>query len=246
MRSPPPSLIPLARRALAVAKLRRSFIAAVVAVSLGGAILGAVEPLVLKATLDRIAGRRLDAILGVLVGVLAALQAGKAGINAWLAGRTWDVRADMEFGLRRELAERFETLPLSSYDREGTGGLLFAIQESVPVSVGAFAEILFKVVPSACYLAAALVAMTQLHLGMAAVVLAFAPVPTVAGVMAARRQRERQRKVYPLQAAPRAPPTGPGPRFDRRDRRRRRDRGVASPPDRGGPAGGRALQRHRA
>jgi ATP-binding cassette subfamily B protein len=187
------SLLPLARRAVAVAQLRRSFVAAVVAVSLAGAVVAALEPLVLKVALDRIATRHVDTALAALVAALATILVAKGAITAWLAGRTWDVRADMELGLRRQLAERFETLPLSSYDREGTGGLLFAIQESVPISVGAFAEILFKVLPSACYLVVALVAMTQLHLGMAAVVLAFAPIPALVGIRAAKRHREKHR-----------------------------------------------------
>ena len=193
MQPQPLSLLPLARRAIQVAKLRRSFVVAVVSFSLAAAILAAVEPLIIKVALDRIAGRHLGTPLLGLIALLTAVLAGKAGVTAWLAGRTWDVRSDMELGLRRELAERFETLPLSSYDREGTGGLLFAIQESVPIAVAAFAEILFKVLPSACYLGVALVAMIHLHLGMAAIVLAFAPVPAVVGVIAARRHHERQR-----------------------------------------------------
>ena len=164
--------------------------------ALATAALSVTEPLLLRGALDRLTARGADRVFVGLAGALVAILALRGAANAWMGGHTWDVRAKLEYELRAALGHKLTTLPLEHYEREGAGGLLFAIQEAVPTTVAAFAEVAFKLLPAAAYLLLAMAAMARLDLGLMAVVLLFAPVPAIVGIIAARAQRARQRVLH--------------------------------------------------
>ena len=186
----------LALRAFRLANPSAGLIVGVTFVALAVAVLSVSEPLLLRGALDHLSTGGADARFAGLAAVLVAILALKGGANAWLGGHSWDVRAKLEYELRSALSQKFTQLPLAHYEREGVGGLLYAIQESVPITVAAFAEITFRLLPAAAYLVLAVAAMWRLDLRLMLVVLLFAPLPAVVGVLASRAQRARQRALH--------------------------------------------------
>ena len=190
------SAFALALRAFRLARPSLGLIAGVTLVALGTAALSVSEPLLLRAALDRLGTLGADRAFALFTATLVAVIALRGAANAWLGGHSWDVRAKLEYELRAALSSKLTTLPLGRYERDGVGGLLFTIQESVPTTVASFAEVMFKLLPAAAYLLLAIVAMARLDLRLMAIVLLFAPVPAVVGVIASRAQRARQRVLH--------------------------------------------------
>lgn len=181
-----------ARRALSFARPYSAGIAVILALTLLGAGLNAVEPLVLKYVVDELSvGGPLRSLLTGVVGLLA-LGLGReaaSGVSNWL---TWRVRLGVEYGLLDATVGRLHSLPLTYHDDESVGAIMTKLDRGINGFVGALAEIAFNVIPTLVYLALSVVFMARMDWRLSLVVLVFTPLPALIGIWAADEQTQRE------------------------------------------------------
>jgi ATP-binding cassette, subfamily B, bacterial len=158
------------------------------------AVLGAADPLVMKYLVDALGERRAQALPYALAGLLG-IEIGRGALGRWLGVLTWNVRIAVDFNMRQRLMAQLQALPMEYHAREGVGGTMNKLNQSVTVFVGAFGEIAFNVLPSVVYLALSLVAMWRMEWRLALLVLAFTPLPALIGGWAAGEQTDRERRL---------------------------------------------------
>jgi ATP-binding cassette, subfamily B, bacterial len=158
------------------------------------AVLGAADPLVMKYLVDALGERRAQALPYALAGLLG-IEIGRGALGRWLGVLTWNVRIAVDFNMRQRLMAKLQALPMEYHAREGVGGTMNKLNQSVTVFVGAFGEIAFNVLPSVVYLALSLVAMWRMEWRLALLVLAFTPLPALIGGWAAGEQTDRERRL---------------------------------------------------
>jgi ATP-binding cassette subfamily B protein len=167
----------------------------IITLALLGAILGAADPLVMKYLFDALGSGRTTTALPLAVAALLVLELGRAGLGAWLNVRTWDVRLAVDFALRERLLAKLHALPMAYHQRQGVGGMMTKVNQSVTGFVAAYGEIAFNALPTLVYLVLSVIAMCRLEWRLAALVLPFTPLPAVIGAWAAREQRVRERRL---------------------------------------------------
>ena len=186
----------LARRALIFVRAESRAVCATLLGSLAVSVALAVEPLFLKAIVDRLttAGATAPFWLGVasLAGLLLAVRFG----NAWVAGSIFGVRLEIEFQLRARVARKLSVLATGRQQEIGVGGLRYAIDASAPQTAAAFCEVAFKLLPTLAFLGVSTWGMTRLNAELALMVCALAPLPVLVGAWAARWQRARERMLH--------------------------------------------------
>jgi ATP-binding cassette, subfamily B, bacterial len=158
------------------------------------AVLGAADPLVMKYLVDALGERRAQALPYALAGLLG-IEIGRGALGRWLGVLTWNVRIAVDFNMRQRLMAKLQALPMEYHAREGVGGTMNKLNQSVTVFVGAFGEIAFNVLPSVVYLALSVVAMWRMEWRLALLVLAFTPLPALIGGWAAGEQTDRERRL---------------------------------------------------
>jgi ATP-binding cassette, subfamily B, bacterial len=166
----------------------------IVAIALVLALLGAVDPLVMKYLFDSLEARSLRA-LPIALAALVAIEIGRAALGAWLRGRTWNVRLDVDFGLRARLIAKLHDLPMEYHNSEGVGATMNKVNQSVTAFINAFGEIGFNVLPTLVYLVLSIGAMLRLDWRLALVVIVFTPLPAIIGAWASREQTDRERRL---------------------------------------------------
>jgi ATP-binding cassette subfamily B protein len=150
-------------------------------------------------TLGRVAGWRgalpADAGRTILLALLcvAAAELSQVWLSRLVEVRSWRVRLDLDFALRRRVTARLHQLPLAWHQQRTVGATVTQVNTSIHGFVGAVAELAFKALPAACYLALALAALLQLDWRLALAVCVFAPLPALIGMRAAPEQTRRDR-----------------------------------------------------
>jgi ATP-binding cassette, subfamily B, bacterial len=167
----------------------------ILTLALLSAILGAADPLVMKYLFDALGSGRAGTALLLAVAALLALELGRAGLGASLNVRTWDVRLAVDFALRERLLAKLHALPMAYHQRQGVGGLMTKVNQSVTAFVAAYGEIAFNALPTLVYLVLSVLAMWRLEWRLAVLVLPFTPLPAALGAWAAREQRVRERRL---------------------------------------------------
>jgi ATP-binding cassette subfamily B protein len=167
---------------------------AIVMIALVLALLGAADPLVMKYFFDSMTHGGARA-LPIALGALVAIEVGRALLGAWLRGRTWNVRLDVDFAMRARLIAKLHDLPMEYHDAEGVGATMNKVNLSVTAFINAFGELGFNVLPTLVYLALSIVAMLRLDWRLAIVVLVFTPLPALIGAWASREQTDRERRL---------------------------------------------------
>lgn len=182
-----------ARRALSYARPYAGTIAVILALTLLGAGLNAIEPLVLKYVFDELSvGGASRTLLTGVVG-LVALGLGRqaaTGVSNWL---TWRVRLGVQYGLLEATVGRIHSLPLTFHEEESVGGIMTKLDRGINGFVGALTEIAFNVIPTLVYLALSLAFMVRMDWRLSVAVLVFTPLPALIGVWAADEQTQRER-----------------------------------------------------
>lgn len=179
---------------------QRHAIAIIVALMLGIAAVGAVEPLVLKWVIDKLAAAQgFNAIVpGVaLLAVLAIAREVMDGTANWL---TWRTRIGVQYALLEATVGKLHKMPLNLQRSEGVGALMTRLDRSIQGFTGAVSLILFNILPSVVFLIIAAGIMLDLEWRLALVVLAFAPVPALIAARAAPEQTQRERSLLDLWA----------------------------------------------
>jgi ATP-binding cassette subfamily B protein len=171
----------------------RFAIAVILGLTLAVAALNAVEPLLLKFIFDGLVGddptRSLALGLIGLGGFALARELLVAGSN-WL---TWHTRIGLHYALLDATVGKLHRMPLHIQRSEGVGAIMTRLDRSIQGLVAAVAEILFNVIPALVFLVIAAIIMFTLNPVLAAVVLAFAPVPALIAALAAPEQTARER-----------------------------------------------------
>ncbi|WP_255428279.1 ABC transporter ATP-binding protein [Ramlibacter cellulosilyticus] len=125
--------------------------------------------------------------------LVAASELAQVWLSRLLAARSWRVRLDMDFALRERVTARLHQLPLTYHQQHTVGGTVSRVNTSIDGFVSAVGDLAFNALPAAAYLALALAALTQLDWRLALAVCAFAPLPALIGMRAAREQTRRDR-----------------------------------------------------
>lgn len=178
------------RRSLAALAPHRAIGACTVAVVLATALLGAGEPLVMRYVIDGLVVRSGHAVLigvSTLAGITLLREGGHA-LSRWLATRT---RLRIHQTITAAVVGRLHGPPSTFRWREGMGALRTRLDRAVQVATGALTDLTLRAFPAIVYLAASAVLLARLDLRLAAVVLAFAPIPAAVAAIASPRQRRR-------------------------------------------------------
>jgi ATP-binding cassette subfamily B protein len=125
--------------------------------------------------------------------LVAAAELAQVYLSRLLEAKSWRVRLGLDFALRQRVTARLHQLPLAFHQRQTVGGTVSCVNTSIHGFVTAVAELAFKALPAACYLALALAALVQLDWRLALAVCAFAPLPALIGMRAAPEQTRRDR-----------------------------------------------------
>ena len=181
-----------AARALGFISPHKGLLTAVSALTLLGAVLGALEPLLMKYIFDT-----LDAgvFTGLAVGIamligLNLCREGFGGLSNWLS---WKIRLKVNQGLLEATVTRLHSLPMTYHREETVGGIMTKLDRGVNGFVGALSDIAFNIFPSIVYLVISLFIMFTLDTTLSFIVLFFAPLPAIIGMWAADEQTRRER-----------------------------------------------------
>jgi ATP-binding cassette, subfamily B, bacterial len=101
----------------------------------------------------------------------------------------------IEYDLRARTMLRVHTLPVSFHQGQQVGALMTRLDRGIGQLVGAAGTLAFSTLPSIAFLITALWIMRGEDWRLALVLGAFAPLPAIIGVIAAREQSERERKL---------------------------------------------------
>jgi ATP-binding cassette subfamily B protein len=197
------SLWARARRALGFARAHRRGVALTAGLSVAVAAITAVEPLVLRGLIDGLwqhAGTRALAHGALALGglLIARELLGAAG-----SFTGWRARLGVQHALLDATVGRLHTLPLAYHRGESVGATMTKLDRGVQGLVGAFAELVFNLLPALIYIALAAVMMLRLNVTLTVVTIALLPIPALVGVWAAPAQTtrdqsllDRWRKIY--------------------------------------------------
>jgi ATP-binding cassette, subfamily B, bacterial len=105
----------------------------------------------------------------------------------------WRVRLAVHFRLLSATVDRLHSLPLEYHREQSVGQLMTRLDRSISGYIGALHEFAFNLLPALAYLILATVLMARLDWHLALLVLAFAPLPALVGMWAAREQTQRER-----------------------------------------------------
>jgi ATP-binding cassette subfamily B protein len=125
--------------------------------------------------------------------LVAAAELAQVYLSRLLEAKSWRVRLGLDFALRQRVTARLHQLPLAFHQRQTVGGTVSRVNTSIHGFVTAVADLAFKALPAACYLALALAALVQLDWRLALAVCVFAPLPALIGMRAAPEQTRRDR-----------------------------------------------------
>jgi ATP-binding cassette subfamily B protein len=168
-------------------------VAVVVFLTILVGLLGALEPLLLKFIFDALDAVRVQDALVLGIGGLLALFLGRelmGGVSNYVA---WRVRLAVHFRLLSATVDRLHSLPLEYHREQSVGQLMTRLDRSISGYIGALHEFAFNLLPALAYLILATVLMARLDWHLALLVLAFAPLPALVGMWAAREQTQRER-----------------------------------------------------
>ncbi len=160
------------------------------------AAMDAIEPLLMKLLFDSLGRGRLGlesfAIAAAGLVIVAVVSQCFCGLLNWLI---WRVRISVNDNLREAIVDKLYSLPLSFFRNRSVGGIVTQVNRAIDGYMEAFAEVTTKIFPNLIYLGISLVSMFFLNKWLFALALAFAPVPTLIGALAAREQTEREQRL---------------------------------------------------
>lgn len=182
-------------RAARFAFPQRHAIAIIFVIVLITTAVSAVEPLVLKALIDELAGgREKSAIIFsiALMSFLAVLRELLNGVANWL---TWRTRIGFQYALLEATVGKLHKMPLRIQRSEGIGAVMTRLDRSIQGLTAAVSLILFNVLPAILFLIIVIWIMAHLDWRLAGLVLAFAPIPALIAMRAAPEQVVRERSL---------------------------------------------------
>jgi ATP-binding cassette subfamily B protein len=185
----------LLRRSLEFVRPHVRTLSGVIALALVLSCLSAVDPLIMKFLFDLLGSGGDLRLFGIAMAALLVAELGRAVLTARLGTSSWDLRLKVEYAVRERVTAKLNALPVAYHQREGVGGLINRVNQSVMGFVAAFSELSFNVLPVVLYLGLSLAAMWRLDWQLTIAVIIFAPLPAVIGARAAPEQTQRERRL---------------------------------------------------
>lgn len=167
------------------------------AVTLGATVvfggLGAIEPVLLKELLDRLAhSQHFSAILMVL-GAFIVVGVMRESAQAVSNGLTWRTRIEFQQQLLDATVGRLHTLPLSYHRSHDVGGIMTRLDRGIQGVVTGLSELTFSALPSAIFVLIAAAVMFRLDPKGTLLVFAFMPIPTIVTALTVSEQEAREK-----------------------------------------------------
>ncbi len=164
------------------------------------AVIGAVNPLIFKAILDRgIAHHRvgLTEFLAGIIAILAIVDAVESLANRWLSAR---IGEGLIYDMRSKVFEHIQRQPISFFTRTQTGALISRINNDVLGAQQAFTGTLSNVVSNVISVAIVLAAMFYLSWQITLFALVLLPLFVIPARLMSRRLQRITRESYALNA----------------------------------------------
>ncbi len=174
---------------------QRHAIAIILGFTLAVAAISAVEPLILKALFDELAGARSHQTLIISVATLLGLAIARELLDGAANWLTWRTRIGLQYALLEATVGKLHKMPLRIQRSEGVGAIMTRLDRSIQGFTSAVTLLLFNVLPSVIFLLIAIWIMLELEWRLALVVLSFAPMPALIAMRAAPEQVERERSL---------------------------------------------------
>jgi ATP-binding cassette subfamily B protein len=155
----------------------------------------ALEPLLMKMLFDSFIQESVMRDFTMAAVGLVLLSVGNQALGGFLNWLTWRVRINVQFNIQKALVDRLFSLPISFFRKRSVGAIVLQMNRSVDGYMGGFSEVTTKILPNILYLSISLVSMFVLNRHLFLLALAFAPLPTLIGIWAAKEQQEREQKL---------------------------------------------------
>ncbi|MFT3781093.1 MAG: ABC transporter ATP-binding protein [Nibricoccus sp.] len=181
------------RRALQFAMPYRQEVVAISALTLVGAGVNALEPLLLKRIFDSLTEGKGTAVLTQNGLFLIAIMFVREGIGALTNWLTWRTRLGIHYGLLEATVGRLHRMPLRMQRSEGVGAILTRLDRGIQGFIGTVTQLLFSIFPAVVYLLISVRVMISLDWRLALLVTAFAPLPVIIAALSAPEQSRRER-----------------------------------------------------
>jgi ATP-binding cassette, subfamily B, bacterial len=181
-----------AKRAVSFIKPHRKIIAGIMLIMLLVAALGALEPLIYKVVFDKLGMDTGLRELLLAVGAIMAAAVAKEALNAFSNWLSWKVRLSVNYKLLDDTTSRLHSLPLSYHREETVGGLMTRLNHGINGFVTGISDLAFNILPGIIYLVISVVVMFRLDWRLSLLVVFFAPLPAMIGVVASHEQTARE------------------------------------------------------
>ena len=162
------------------------------------AVVGVIEPLVMKRIVDALGGSVSHAAMrtAVLHSVVALVGLEIVRVCPWRAGSVSapGCRMGVDFHVRRDVVGALNTLPMSYHQEGSVGSMVLKVNQHIPGFAAAVSELLGAMAGIA-YFGLAALAMLRLDWRLTLAASVVLPLPALIGVWAAREQTERERKL---------------------------------------------------
>ncbi|RJR36488.1 MAG: ABC transporter ATP-binding protein [Desulfobacteraceae bacterium] len=155
----------------------------------------AVEPLLMKMLFDSFGKESVMRDFVTAAVGLVLLSVGNQALGGFLNWLTWRARINVQFNIQKALVDRLFSLPISFFRKRSVGAIVLQMNRSIDGYMGGFSEVTTRILPNLLYLSISLVSMYVLNLHLFLLALAFAPLPTIIGIWAAKEQQEREQKL---------------------------------------------------
>jgi len=167
----------------------------VVALTAAVSSVEALEPLLMKMLFDSLGQESVMRDFTTAAVGLVLLSVGNQAVGGFLNWLTWRVRINVQFNIQKALVDRLFSLPISFFRKRSVGAIVLQMNRSIDGYMGGFSEVTTRILPNLLYLSISLVSMYVLNLHLFLLALAFAPLPTLIGIWAAKEQQEREQKL---------------------------------------------------
>lgn len=186
-------MIALGRRTVPFLRPHTAGLAVVLALTMVGATMDAVEPLLNKLLFDSLGAPEPLPALTQAVAALVVLAFGRQLVGGFLSWITWRVKIGVHAQFQRTLLDRLHSLPLSYFRDEYVGSITTRMDRGISGCTDAVGELAWRLIPNIVYLLVSMVAMFLLEWRLFLLVLALVLFPVVISVWAAEEQTRRER-----------------------------------------------------
>jgi ATP-binding cassette subfamily B protein len=172
---------------------QRRAILTIIGLTLAVAAINALEPLILKGIFDGLTADATVRLLLIAIAALALLALLREAMDGFANWLTWRTRIGLQYALMEATIGKLHRMPLAVQRSEGIGAIMTRLDRSIQGLTSAVSLLLFSTLPAVMFLIIAATIMFRLDWRLAALVIAFAPLPALIAARAAPEQTLRER-----------------------------------------------------